>query len=198
MQELADAQDIDSVYFMGFQNRDNIGKFYALADILVLPSREETWGMVVNEGLCFSLPVIVSDQVGSGADLVIPEENGYVFPSNDVGALAEGMSKMIELPDEDRVKMGERSQRLITEWSNRDLSAAFVEYFGSIGLRKQRRFARLSLRRLALRVYRSLPDWIALAVALIFVGTIWTAGIIFLVFRLVLHRFQVTLKRFRP
>lgn len=198
MQELADAQDIDSVYFMGFQNRDNIGKFYALADILVLPSREETWGMVVNEGLCFSLPVIVSDQVGSGADLVIPEENGYVFPSNDVGALAEGMSKMIELPDEDRVKMGERSQRLITEWSNRDLSAAFVEYFGSIGLRKQGRFARLSLRRLALRVYRSLPDWIALAVALIFVGTIWTAGIIFLVFRLVLHRFQVTLKRFRP
>ena len=121
MQELADAQDLDSIYFMGFQNRDNIGKFYALADILVLPSRQETWGMVVNEGLCFSLPVIVSDQVGSGADLVIPEENGYVFPSSDVGALAEGMSKLIELPDEDRVKMGEQSQRLITEWSNRNL-----------------------------------------------------------------------------
>jgi len=105
---------------------------------------------------------------------------------------------LIELPDEDRVKMGEQSQRLIREWSNRDLPAAIVEYFGSIGLGRQQRSARLSLRRLALRVYRSLPDLVAFAVALIFVGTIWTAGIIFLVLRLVLDRFKGALKRFWP
>ena len=128
MQELADDQDLDSIYFMGFQNRDNIGKFYALADILVLPSRQETWGMVVNEGLCFSLPVIVSDQVGSGADLVVSGENGLIFPAGDVSALTEGMSRLIELPSEDRLKMGEKSESLIKEWLDRDIGKVLVGY----------------------------------------------------------------------
>jgi alkylhydroperoxidase family enzyme len=74
---------------MGFQNRNDLGDFYALADILVLPSNRETWGLVVNEALSFSLPVVVSDQVGAGVDLVIPDQNGYIFPAGEIPALAD-------------------------------------------------------------------------------------------------------------
>mgnify|MGYP001146285128 FL=1 len=110
----------------------DIGKFYALADFLVLPSQRETWGLVVNEALCFSLPVIVSDQVGAGQDLVVHEENGYIFPVYNVSALASYITKLCDLPDEDRLKMGEKSHSLIKEWSNRDLTTPMVEYLDSI------------------------------------------------------------------
>ena len=132
MQEFANQNDLDSIHFMGFQNRMEIGKFYSLADFLVLPYQRETWGLVVNEALCFSLPVIVSDQVGAGQDLVIPEENGYIFPVGDVPALADSISNLCSLSDEDRLRMGEKSQKLVQEWASRDLASPLVEYLDSI------------------------------------------------------------------
>ena len=62
VQELAKKHKINSIYFMGFQSRNELAKFYTMSDMLVLPSHRETWGLVVNEALCFSLPVVVSDQ----------------------------------------------------------------------------------------------------------------------------------------
>ena len=55
----------------------------AAADLLVLPSRFDGWGMVVNEALSVGKPVIVSDRCGS-ADLVQNEVNGYVFRGEDI------------------------------------------------------------------------------------------------------------------
>ena len=131
MKDFTKLNNIDSVYFMGFQKRNDIGKFYTSADFLVLPSRRETWGLVVNEALCFSLPVVVSDQVGAGVDLVIPGLNGHIYPAGDVAALAERMSRVIELPEEDRQIMGRKSKSLIREWSNRNLAGPLIEFLDS-------------------------------------------------------------------
>ena len=190
MEGLMDDHDRSSVYFMGFHNRNKIAEFYALADILVVPSRKETWGMVVNEGLCFSLPVIVSDQVGAGDDLVVHEKNGIVFHAGNVKELSEGISKLIELPTEDREKMGYESWRLITEWSNRDLSAVFVEYFDSIDVEE-----RNSKARLLLWLYGAVPDVLARPMAIMLIGFIWGAATGFLFVRPVLRRFRGVMKR---
>jgi glycosyltransferase involved in cell wall biosynthesis len=132
MQDFIDLHGLESVYFMGFQNRNDLGDFYALADILVLPSNRETWGLVVNEALSFSLPVVVSDQVGAGIDLVIHDQNGYIFPAGEIPALADQISKLLGLSDQDREKMGEKSYSLIKEWSDRDLAVPLGEYLDSI------------------------------------------------------------------
>jgi len=136
MQRFIEENDLDSVYFMGFQNRNDLGDFYALADVLVLPSNKETWGLVVNEALCFSLPVVVSDQVGAGVDLVISGENGSIFPAGDVQALADQISDLIGKSDEDLRKMGDKSYSLIKEWSDRDLAVPLGEYLDSHYLAK--------------------------------------------------------------
>ena len=132
MQDFIDLHGLESVYFMGFQNRNDLGDFYALSDILVLPSNKETWGLVVNEALSFSLPVVVSDQVGAGVDLVIPDENGYIFPAGDIPALANQVSKLLSLSDRDFERMGQRSYSLIKAWSDRDLAVPLREYLDSI------------------------------------------------------------------
>lgn len=132
MQAYVDTNGLESVYFMGFQPRNTIAKFYAMSDLLVLPSQKETWGIVVNEALCFSLPIVVSDQVGAGVDLVESGENGYVFPAGDATALAASINQMLELPMESRLKMGERSYRVIGEWLDRNPAKPLVGYLAGL------------------------------------------------------------------
>jgi glycosyltransferase involved in cell wall biosynthesis len=81
---------------VGFRNQTELPRFYAMADTLVLPSTFEPWGLVVNEAMNFGLPVIVSDRVGAGADLVIPDQTGWVFRAGDPLALAYAMERRLE------------------------------------------------------------------------------------------------------
>ena len=61
---LSKAELGERVIFVGFKNQSQLGKYYAMGDILILPSHWETWGLVVNEALQFGLTVITSDKVG--------------------------------------------------------------------------------------------------------------------------------------
>ena len=80
---------------MGFQNQQQLGRFYALADPLVLPSIQgETWGLVVNEAQQFGLNVICSDKVGSSVDLVEPSERGRVHRSGDAADFARAIAEL--------------------------------------------------------------------------------------------------------
>lgn len=80
---------------MGFQNQQQLGRFYALADTLVLPSIQgETWGLVVNEAQQFGLNVICSDKVGSSVDLVEPSERGRVHRSGDAADFAQAIAEL--------------------------------------------------------------------------------------------------------
>ena len=81
---------------MGFQNQQQLGRFYALADTLVLPSIQgETWGLVVNEAQQFGLNVICSDKVGSSVDLVEPSERGRVHRSGDALDFARAIMEIL-------------------------------------------------------------------------------------------------------
>jgi glycosyltransferase involved in cell wall biosynthesis len=71
---------------------------YAAADVLVLPSNgQETWGLVANEALAASCPVILSDAVGSAPDLG-DGVAGRLFPCGDVDALARTLADMLLRP----------------------------------------------------------------------------------------------------
>lgn len=85
--------------FTGFKNQSELGRFYAMADTLILPSKSgETWGLVVNEALQFGLRVIVSDKVGCAYDLIDSMDRGMVFHSGSASDLAECIKKMMESP----------------------------------------------------------------------------------------------------
>jgi glycosyltransferase involved in cell wall biosynthesis len=99
--------------FIGFLNQREIVRAYVAADSLVLPSDAgETWGLVVNEAMACGLPVIVSDQVGCGPDLIHEGDTGATFPMGDVTALAKRMVEFAADPDA-LVAMGQRAQRLV-------------------------------------------------------------------------------------
>ena len=77
----------------GFVNQSELPSYYHAADILVLPSETETWGLVVNESMaCGTLPV-VSDRVGSAPDLA--SGVGEVYPCGDVRSLAAALDRAL-------------------------------------------------------------------------------------------------------
>jgi len=105
---------IQNVYFMGFKNQTELPQFYAMADVFALPSEFEPWGLVVNEAMCFGLPVIVSDQVGAAGDLVHHGLNGFVYPAGQVSILAEYLRALVADPAKGQ-RMGEISKQLISQ-----------------------------------------------------------------------------------
>jgi glycosyltransferase involved in cell wall biosynthesis len=80
----------------GFANQSVLPGWYAAADLLVLPSRRETWGLVVNEAMACGLPAVVSDRVGCGADLVDGHGTGARFACRDAGSLAAALGPFVE------------------------------------------------------------------------------------------------------
>jgi len=115
----------DSIYIMGFKNQSELPNYYDLCDVFVMPSNHEPWGLVINEVLNFSKPVIVSDQAGCYPDLVRQGENGYVYRANDIVELAE---KLVEvLTDEQKLRaMGKKSLEVINQWSyEQDLAGLY-------------------------------------------------------------------------
>jgi glycosyltransferase involved in cell wall biosynthesis len=104
------------VSFAGFLNQSQIVRAYASGDVLVLPSAGETWGMVVNEAMACWRPCLVSDRVGCGPDLVLPEKTGVVFPHCNVPALAASMVKLARNPTLIAV-MGENAHNRLRNYS---------------------------------------------------------------------------------
>ncbi|MGA7796311.1 MAG: glycosyltransferase family 4 protein, partial [Candidatus Acidiferrales bacterium] len=116
---------LDRVRFLGFLNQSQLPSAYCAADLFVLPSLFEPFGLVVNEAMLCGLPVVVSDRVGAKFDLVRPDENGYVFPAGDVEALAAILRQI--LPDwEKRARMGAAARRRMETWSPREYADSVV------------------------------------------------------------------------
>ena len=74
------------VLYEGFQPPEALPAFFARADVFILPSRYDGWGVVVNQAIGAGLPIICSDLVGAGYDIVAENDNGLKFPAGDADA----------------------------------------------------------------------------------------------------------------
>src|SRR5207247_1792609 len=95
---------------------DELPLYYARAKCFVLPSISEPWGLVVNEAMASSLPVLVSNRCGCAMDLVRHGRNGFVFNPLNVRSLAnlfvEVSSGGLNLG-----ALGAESQKVIDDYS---------------------------------------------------------------------------------
>jgi len=103
---------IPDATFLGFRNQSELPALYDMADVLVLPSEREPWGLVVNEAMACATAVVVSDQVGCAGDLVTGD-CGIVFPGGDADALAAALVQSLD----NSVEMGRAARAAISKWS---------------------------------------------------------------------------------
>jgi len=119
-------EKVGDVYFSGHVEVDQMPKMYGLANLFVLPSTEETWGLVINEAMASGLPIITANKVGASVDLVKNGENGYVVKGGNVNELYKAMKKIVENPML-LSKMGKRSQSLIKNFGPDSAAKGFLK-----------------------------------------------------------------------
>jgi glycosyltransferase involved in cell wall biosynthesis len=109
----------ERVFFTGFvDDPSTVGALYRLADVLVLPSDDEPWALVVSEAAAAGLAIVSSDVVGAAAELVRDGVNGRSFPAGDERALVECLLDVTSPVRTDAMKAA--SARVLEEWRRRD------------------------------------------------------------------------------
>jgi glycosyltransferase involved in cell wall biosynthesis len=89
-----EAQAPPGVRFLGACDRHRLRALYHSADLLVVPSRYDPWGLVVNEAACAGLPALGSDTAGAVRDLIRDGENGLVFQGGDAASLRVALDRV--------------------------------------------------------------------------------------------------------
>lgn len=136
VQESTTADCTPGVHFYGFRQIEENPIFYALADAFILPSAIEEWGLVMNEALSCSLPVVVSETVGSAEDLLRAgsppgaersmegkphraksiRQNGFVFDPKSVASLTDALLALDADPAL-RQTMGQAGRLIVEDFS---------------------------------------------------------------------------------
>lgn len=125
------ASSCSRTHLVGFQRQEALAGWYQAFDTLVLPSLFEPWGLVVNEAMNYSIPVLVSDRVGAAYDLVEGHDSGWIFRANKRGALERAIRKCCLMSPEERRRKGDAAFRRINRWGIQDTVRGFERLIGS-------------------------------------------------------------------
>ena len=83
-----------NVHVIPFVSKKELLEYYRASDIFVLPTREDIWGLVVNEAMACGLPIITTDRCNAGIELIKDGENGYIVPTDNRDALCGAILKL--------------------------------------------------------------------------------------------------------
>lgn len=130
LSKLVDESD-KNIHFVDFKMKDELLAYYRAADVFVLPTREDTWGLVVNEAMANGLPVITTNKCTAGLELVKDNINGYIVPVEDYEILSNKLIKILE-DEEILARMGEKSLRTIKGYTIEKMAEKHMEIFRQI------------------------------------------------------------------
>jgi glycosyltransferase involved in cell wall biosynthesis len=82
--------------FAGHLDREALRERYRAADVLAFPSRDDAWGLVLNEGMVAGCVPVASSAAGAVDDLILPGVTGEVVPPGDAAALAEALLLLLD------------------------------------------------------------------------------------------------------
>ncbi len=122
-----EAKGDSRIRVLGYANEESLPDLYRQADILVVPSLFEPWGLVVHEGLAHGLPVIATDQVAAADDLIASGVNGYVVPAGSYEALAAAMGSVVDWTPSHWREAADRSRATLPKFGIDPAAEAFVE-----------------------------------------------------------------------
>lgn len=95
--DLKDKYQMENLHFIDFQNKENIMNWYRLADLFVFPTREDIWGLVINEAMSQGLLVITTDKCLAGLELIEQGKNGYIIQCENRKALVDKTNEYFSL-----------------------------------------------------------------------------------------------------
>ena len=126
-QRIVKEKKLSNVHFIEFKSKSVLLRYYAAADIFVLPTRSDAWGLVINEAMAHSLPIVTTDRCIAGLELVIDDYNGYIVPVENKELLSKAINNLL-INNRYNV-FGERCRDIIGGYTLEKMARAHIEIF---------------------------------------------------------------------
>ncbi len=120
-----------SVVFLGVRDQDKLSYYYSAAEVVVMPSHYESFGMVALEAMACGTPVIASE-VGGLAYLVRDGETGFTIPAEEPETLCEKLSWLLN-DDELHAKMSAQAAAYAQDYAWEKIAKQIVDVYEGLG-----------------------------------------------------------------
>ena len=127
LKDFCKEKKLKNVFFEGFHQQDELAKYYALADVFVLSSFEEVWGLVVNEALASGLYVLSSKYAGASYDLIKEGWNGEIFDPYNINEIIELIKRTKENIKDIKMRREDISQHACREFCIEKSANEFIK-----------------------------------------------------------------------
>lgn len=91
---MCEQYSLNNIRFEEFKHSDVLKKYYLAADFFVLPTREDIWGLVINEAMANALPVVTTTKCVAGQEMVKDDYNGYLVEPDDIHEMASKINEL--------------------------------------------------------------------------------------------------------
>lgn len=125
--QIKEEKGLNNVHFIDFKKKDELKKYYRAADVFVLMTIGDIWGLVINEAMACGLPVITTDRCIAGLEMIQNDENGYIVPVGDEKALAVRVKYILD-NEEIRKKFSENNLQKIEYWTIENMVQEHLEF----------------------------------------------------------------------
>lgn len=123
---LKEKYNLENLHFIGFKAKNELAKYYMTADIFVLPTREDIWGLVVNEAMAYGLPVITTDKCIAGLEMIEDGVNGRIV-SVENKELLKGAILNLYNDNQKMASMSENGLKIIKEYTIEKMARKHIE-----------------------------------------------------------------------
>lgn len=129
--KLVDELKLKNVHFVGFKDKNALCEYYKIADLFVLPTREDIWGLVINEAMAFGLPIITTNKCVAGIELVEDNVNGYIISVDDYIMLSKRIN---EICNNDKLRniMYKNNINKIKQYTIENMVEEYINIFNEI------------------------------------------------------------------
>lgn len=128
--ELMESLEIKNIKLEEFMKRENLREYYRAADMFILPTREDIWGLVINESMSCGLPVISTDRCVAALELIGDKECGSIVPVNNVEELARTITTYFN-DDEKLKRYSKNSIVAIRNYSIENMALEHIDVFNA-------------------------------------------------------------------
>lgn len=124
-------KNIKNVHFIDFLNKDDLKKFFLIADIFVHPTREDIWGLVINEAMAYGLPVVTTNKCIAGMELIKNEKNGFIVPVEEEMELK---NKILFLLHNEKIckNIAKNNLNKINQWTIENMAKTHIKIIRNI------------------------------------------------------------------
>ncbi len=126
--ELIQKLNLYDIYFIDFMEQEKLKDYFIAADIFVLPTREDIWGLVINEAMAFGLPVITTNRCVAGLEMIKSHRDICLININDAEMLAQSMDTLL-IDDSLRISLAMENLKISLNYTIERMADSHIDYF---------------------------------------------------------------------